>query len=40
MFFYQLKNELWKLFCKKRTYIGFLMLMLAQLLIVVLLRYY
>ncbi len=40
MFFYQLKNELWKLFGKKRTYIGFLMLMLAQLLIVVLLRYY
>lgn len=40
MFFYQLKNELWKLFAKKRTYIGFLMLMLAQLLIVGLLRYY
>ena len=40
MFFYQLKNELWKLFGKKRTYIGFLMLMLAQLLIVGLLRYY
>ena len=40
MFFYQLKYELWKLFGKKRTYIGFLMLMLAQLLIVSLLRYY
>ena len=40
MFFYQLKNELWKLFGKKRTYIGFLMLLLAQLLIVSMLRYY
>jgi ABC-2 type transport system permease protein len=40
MFFYQLKNELWKLFGKKRTYMGFLMLLLAQLLIVGLLRYY
>jgi ABC-2 type transport system permease protein len=40
MFFYQLKNELWKLFGKKRTYMGFLMLMLAQLLIVSLLRFY
>jgi len=40
MFFHQLKNELWKLFGKKRTYIGFLMLILAQLLIVGLLRYY
>jgi ABC-2 type transport system permease protein len=40
MFLDQLKNELWKLFGKKRTYIGFLMLMLAQLLIVSLLRYY
>jgi len=40
MFFYQLKNELWKLFGKKRTYIGFSMLLLAQLLIIVLLRFY
>src|ERR1700733_5104099 len=40
MFFYQLKNELWKLFGKKRTYIGFSMLMLAQLLIIALLRFY
>ena len=40
MFFYQLKNELWKLFGKKRTYIGFSMLMLAQLLIILLLRFY
>jgi ABC-2 type transport system permease protein len=40
MFYYQLKSELWKLFGKKRTYIGFVMLMLAQLLIVILLRFY
>src|SRR5580693_5874432 len=39
MWMYQLKNELWKLFGKKRTYIGFAMLSLAQLLIVSLLRY-
>lgn len=30
MFFAQLKNELWKLFGKKRTYIGFAMLLLAE----------
>lgn len=30
MFFHQLKNELWKLFGKKRTYIGFTMFLLAQ----------
>ena len=30
MFFAQLKNELWKLFGKKRTYIGFIMLLLAE----------
>jgi ABC-2 type transport system permease protein len=40
MFFYQLKGELWKLFGKKRTYIGFTMLLLAQMLIIGLLRYY
>ena len=40
MFFSQLKNELWKLFGKKRTYIGFLMLLLAQMLIVSLLRFF
>lgn len=39
MWIYQLKNELWKLFGKKRTYIGFMMLALAQLLIVCLLRF-
>ncbi len=30
MFFFQLRNELWKLFGKKRTYIGFTMFLLAQ----------
>ncbi len=30
MFFLQLRSELWKLFGKKRTYIGFVMLLLAQ----------
>ncbi|HTB82605.1 MAG TPA: ABC transporter permease subunit [Candidatus Sulfotelmatobacter sp.] len=40
MFFYQLKNELWKLFGKKRTYIGFSMLLLAQLIIILMLRFY
>jgi ABC-2 type transport system permease protein len=30
MFFAQLKNELWKLFGKKRTYIGFGAFLLAQ----------
>ena len=30
MFFHQLHNELWKLFGKKRTYIGFGMFLLAQ----------
>src|SRR5579871_4000041 len=40
MFFHQLKGELWKLFGKKRTYIGFSMFVLAQLLIILLLRYF
>ena len=39
MLFLQLRNELWKLFGKKRTYIGFAALLLAQVLIVVLFRY-
>src|SRR5438477_11563937 len=30
MFYLQLRSELWKLFAKKRTYIGFLMFLLAQ----------
>ena len=39
MFFYQLRNELWKLFGKKRTYIGFGMFLLAQNVIIILFRY-
>jgi ABC-2 type transport system permease protein len=39
MFFYQLKGELWKLFAKKRTYIGFGMLMLAQVVVILLFRF-
>src|SRR6266403_1778125 len=30
MFYYHLRNELWKLFGKKRTYIGFGAFLLAQ----------
>jgi ABC-2 type transport system permease protein len=30
MFYLQLRNELWKLFGKKRTYIGFAMFLLTQ----------
>jgi ABC-2 type transport system permease protein len=40
MFFYQLKGELVKLFGKKRTYIGFSMLFLAQALIIGILRFH
>jgi len=39
MFFYQLKNELWKLFGKKRTYIGSSMFLLVQAVIVLLLKF-
>lgn len=39
MFYHQLRNELWKLFAKKRTYIGFGMFLVAQLLIILLFRY-
>jgi len=35
----QLRNELWKLFAKKRTYIGFLMFLLAQNVIVLVFRF-
>ncbi|HEX9045912.1 MAG TPA: ABC transporter permease [Verrucomicrobiae bacterium] len=38
MFFRQFKNELWKLFGKRRTCLGFIVLLLAQLIIVALLR--
>ena len=39
MFYLQLRNELWKLFGKKRTYIGFGAFLLAQALIVLVFRY-
>jgi ABC-2 type transport system permease protein len=39
MFYLQLRNELWKLFGKKRTYIGFGAFLLAQALIVLVSRY-
>ena len=39
MFLAQLNNELWKLFGKKRTYIGFGAFLLSQNLVVILLRY-
>ncbi len=39
MFYYQLRNELLKLFGKKRTYIGFAMCLLAQATIILLFRY-
>ena len=39
MFLFQLRNELWKLFGKKRTYIGFLMFLLAQNAILILFRF-
>ena len=40
MFYFHLRNELWKLFAKKRTYIGFAMFLLVQALIVLFLRYH
>jgi ABC-2 type transport system permease protein len=39
MFYLQLRNELWKLFGKKRTYIGFGAFLVAQVITVLLLRY-
>src|SRR5256886_8077794 len=39
MFYLQLRNELWKLFAKKRTYIGFLMFLLAQNAIILVFRF-
>ena len=39
MLFLQLRNELWKLFGKPRTYIGFGTLLLAQVLVVLVFRY-
>ena len=39
MFFWQLRNEIWKLFAKKRTYIGFGMILVTQLVIALVFRY-
>ena len=39
MFAAQLKNELWKLFGKKRTYIGFGAFILAQILLMLMFKY-
>lgn len=39
MFYYQLRAELWKLFAKKRTYIGFGMFLAAQAFIILWLRF-
>ncbi len=39
MFFLQLRNELWKLAGKKRTYIGFVMFLLAQNIIALVFRF-
>jgi ABC-2 type transport system permease protein len=39
MLIWQLRNELWKLFGKKRTYIGFGMILLTQLTIALVFRY-
>jgi ABC-2 type transport system permease protein len=39
MFIFQLRNELWKLFGKKRTYIGFVMFLVAQNIIALVFRF-
>lgn len=39
MFRLQFRNELWKLFGKKRTYMGFLMFLLAQNVIILVFRF-
>ncbi len=39
MFYLQLRNELWKLFGKKRTYIGFTMFLLAQIIVTLVFRF-
>ncbi|HXD00035.1 MAG TPA: ABC transporter permease subunit, partial [Verrucomicrobiae bacterium] len=39
MFLLQLRNELWKLFGKKRTYIGSGMFLLAQTILILFLKY-
>ena len=39
MLWLQLRNELWKLFGKKRTYIGFMMFLLAQLVFILVMKF-
>src|SRR6266704_195822 len=39
MFLIQLRNELWKLFGKKRTYIGYGAFLLAQIVVVLIFHY-
>jgi ABC-2 type transport system permease protein len=39
MLYYQLRSELWKMFGKKRTYIGFVVFLLAQAAILLLFRF-
>ncbi len=39
MFYLQLRNELWKLFAKKRTYIGFGMFLVAEIVTILIFRY-
>ena len=39
MFYYQLRNELWKLFGKKRTYIGFGAFLIVQTVILMMFKY-
>lgn len=39
MFYLQLRNELWKLFGKKRTYIGFGMFLVAQVIVTLVFRF-
>jgi ABC-2 type transport system permease protein len=39
MFYLQLRNELWKLFAKKRTYIGFGMFLVAEIGTILIFRY-
>src|ERR1700678_961078 len=40
MIYYQLRNELWKMFAKKRTYIGFGVFLLAESAILMIFRYW
>jgi ABC-2 type transport system permease protein len=40
MIYYQLRNELWKMFAKKRTYIGFVVFLLAHSAILLIFRFW